>query len=51
MEKSKLDIKEAIVVEGRDDSNIVRQITDGLIIETHGFGIARETWEHKPLKI
>lgn len=45
MEKSKLDIKEAIVVEGRDDSNIVRQITDGLIIETHGFGIARETWE------
>ena len=41
----KLSIKEAIVVEGRDDTAVLRLVTDALIIETHGFGIKRETWE------
>ena len=42
---TKLKIKEAIVVEGRDDTAAVRKAVDGLIIETHGFGIKRETWD------
>lgn len=41
----KLKIKEAIVVEGRDDTAVLRQVTDALIIETHGFGIAKSNWE------
>ena len=41
----KLKIKEAIVVEGRDDTAVLKQVTDALIIETHGFGIAKTTWE------
>ena len=41
----KMKIKEAIVVEGRDDTAAVRKAVDGLIIETHGFGIKKETWE------
>lgn len=41
----KLNIKEAIVVEGRDDTAVLKQVTDALIIETHGFGIAKSTWE------
>lgn len=41
----KLNIKEAIVVEGRDDTAVLRRVTDALIIETHGFGIKKETWE------
>ncbi|MBS5335517.1 MAG: ribonuclease M5 [Anaerovoracaceae bacterium] len=41
----KLKIKEAIVVEGRDDTAVLRRVTDALIIETHGFGIKKETWE------
>lgn len=41
----KLVIKEAIVVEGRDDTAVLKQVTDALIIETHGFGIAKKTWE------
>ena len=35
----RLEIKEAIVVEGRDDTAALRKVTDALIIETHGFGI------------
>lgn len=42
---NKINIEEAIVVEGRDDAAVVRQVTDAVIIETHGFGIKRETWE------
>ena len=45
MTKAKLKIKEAIVVEGRDDTAAVKKAADGLIIETHGFGIKKETWE------
>ena len=41
----KLKIKEAIVVEGRDDTAVLKQVTDALIIETHGFGITKTTWE------
>ena len=41
----KLKIKEAIVVEGRDDTAAVQKAADALIIETHGFGISRETWK------
>ena len=41
----KLSIKEAIVVEGRDDAAVVSQITDALIIQTHGFGISGRTWK------
>lgn len=38
-------IKEAIVVEGRDDTAAVKKAVDALVIETHGFGIKKETWE------
>ena len=44
MKQEKLRIKEAIVVEGRDDTAAVKKAVDGIIIETHGFGIKRETW-------
>ena len=40
----KLKIKEAIVVEGRDDSAALRQAVDAFIIETHGFDISRRSW-------
>ena len=33
----KLKIKEAIVVEGRDDTAALQQAAEALIIETHGF--------------
>ncbi|MGI6721192.1 MAG: ribonuclease M5 [Anaerovoracaceae bacterium] len=38
-------IEEIIVVEGRDDTAAVRRAVDADTIETHGFGIAAETWE------
>ncbi|MBQ6621326.1 MAG: ribonuclease M5 [Mogibacterium sp.] len=38
-------IKEAIVVEGRDDLIEVSKVFDTLIIVTHGFGIREETWQ------
>ena len=38
-------IREAVIVEGRDDTAAVKKAVDGLIIETHGFGIKRETWD------
>lgn len=41
----KLSIKETIIVEGRDDTSAVKQAVEGFIIETHGFGIKRQTWE------
>lgn len=40
----KLRIKEAIIVEGRDDIDAVGRACDALIIATHGFGITAETW-------
>lgn len=41
----KLKIREAIIVEGRDDTIAVNRAVDGLTIETHGFGIKKETWQ------
>lgn len=41
----KLKIKEAVVVEGRDDAAVLHMVTDALIIETHGFGIKKSTWK------
>lgn len=37
-------IKEAIVVEGKDDEAAVLRAFDALIIKTHGFGISDDTW-------
>ena len=42
---SKLQISQAIIVEGRDDVDAVSKSIDALIIPTHGFGITKETWE------
>ena len=39
----KLKVKEAIVVEGRDDVSAVQRAAEALIIPTHGFGISKET--------
>ncbi len=38
-------IKEVIVVEGRDDTAAIKRAVDAVTIETHGFGIRRETWQ------
>ena len=38
-------IKEIIVCEGRDDTINLKRAVDCYTIETHGFGIRRETWE------
>lgn len=38
-------IKEAIVVEGRDDTLAVSKAVDAIIIETHGFGLSNKTWK------
>lgn len=47
MERKKMErirIKEAIVVEGRDDIAVVEKAVDTLILATHGFGITKTTW-------
>ena len=38
-------IRETIVVEGRDDTNSIKRAVDCETIETHGFGIKKETWD------
>lgn len=38
-------IKEAVIVEGRDDTAAVKKSVDAVTIETHGYGITGETWE------
>ena len=43
--KKKKKIKEAIIVEGRDDADIVAKAVEAIIIPTHGFGITKETWD------
>ena len=40
-----LKIKETVIVEGRDDTINLKKAVDCFTIETHGFGIRRETWE------
>ena len=37
-------IKEAIVVEGRDDTAAIRKAVDAVTIETHGFGMPDHIW-------
>lgn len=43
-QEEKLHVRQAIVVEGRDDTAAVRQAVEAIIIETHGFGIRPQTW-------
>lgn len=38
-------IKETIVVEGRDDTAAIKRAVNACTIETHGFGITKETWK------
>ena len=38
-------VEQVIVVEGRDDTDAVLKAIDGMTIETHGFGIRKETWD------
>jgi ribonuclease M5 len=40
----KLRISQAIIVEGRDDVEVVSRACEALIIPTHGYGITAETW-------
>jgi ribonuclease M5 len=38
-------IKETIVVEGRDDTAAINRAVEAHTIETHGFGISKDTWQ------
>lgn len=38
-------IKEIIVVEGRDDTDAIKKSVDAITIETHGYGINKQTWQ------
>ena len=38
-------VKEIIVVEGRDDTAAIKKSVDAVTIETHGYGITKNTWE------
>ena len=38
-------IEEIIIVEGRDDTAALKRALDCETIETHGYGISKETWE------
>ncbi len=40
-----MEIKEIIVVEGRDDTRAIKQALDAQTIETHGFGISEKTFK------
>lgn len=40
----KITIKEAIVVEGRDDTAAINRAVSALTIETHGFGMPEKMW-------
>lgn len=44
-EEKKPFVGEVIVVEGRDDTAAVLRAVDCTTIETHGYGITKETWE------
>ena len=37
-------IKEVILVEGRDDTAAIKRAVNAQTIETHGYGIRKETW-------
>ncbi len=38
-------IRETIVVEGRDDTLAINRAVDAVTIETHGYGISKNTWK------
>lgn len=38
-------IEEIIVVEGRDDTAAIKRAIEAETLETHGFGIKKETWQ------
>lgn len=38
-------IREIIVCEGRDDTIQIKKAVDCMTVETHGFGIKKETWD------
>ncbi|MBQ0079160.1 MAG: ribonuclease M5 [Eubacterium sp.] len=38
-------IHEIIVVEGRDDTAAIKKSVDAVTIETHGYGISKQTWD------
>lgn len=40
----KMTIKEAIIVEGRDDTAAINRAVSALTIETHGFGMPESMW-------
>lgn len=42
--ENKIRIKEAIVVEGRDDTAAINRAVEAQTIETHGFGLSKKTW-------
>lgn len=42
---NKISIEEIIIVEGRDDTRQVLNAVNCKTIETHGFGITKETWD------
>ena len=44
METTKKTIKEAIIVEGRDDTAAIRRAVSAMTIETHGFGMPDSMW-------
>ncbi len=50
MNREKLSVREAIIVEGRYDKNTLSQIVDTLILETEGFGIFQNREYAKLLK-
>lgn len=35
-------LRQAIVVEGRYDKNVLSQLVDAPVIETHGFGVMKD---------
>jgi len=43
--RTKPRIREVIICEGRDDTAAILRAADCLTIETHGYGMSRETWE------
>ncbi len=45
MTDTEMNIKEIIIVEGRDDTAAIKKSVEAVTIETHGYGITRKTWE------
>lgn len=41
---TKKKIKEAIIVEGRDDTAAVKRAVEAVTVETHGFGMPETMW-------